>query len=91
MKNEKVRELYGRLKDVVKAVLSGEKIKQVLTMQAKFHKYSFGNVMLILQQCPHATLVAWYRRWQEFGRYVKKGEKAIKNICSLPDYQDCYQ
>jgi len=84
MKNEKVRELYARLKDGVKAVLSGEKIKQVLTMQAKFRKYSFGNVMLILQQCPHATLVAGYHRWQELGRWVKKGEKAIKIFAPCP-------
>ena len=34
--------------------------------------------MLIAAQCPHATHVAGYRKWQQLGRQVRKGEKAIK-------------
>jgi antirestriction protein ArdC len=34
--------------------------------------------MLIAMQCPHATHVAGFRKWQELGRQVRKGEKAIK-------------
>ena len=43
-----------------------------------FHTYSFNNVMLILAQCPHATHVAGFRKWQSLGRQVRKGQKAIK-------------
>jgi len=32
---------------------------------------------LILMQAPKATRVAGYRKWQELGRQVKKGEKGI--------------
>jgi len=32
---------------------------------------------LILMQAPEATRVAGYRKWQELGRQVKKGEKGI--------------
>ena len=33
---------------------------------------------MIAAQCPHATRVAGYRKWQELGRQVRTGERAIK-------------
>lgn len=45
--------------------------------QAKFHRYSPGNVLLILAQRPDATMVAGYRTWQSLDRYVMKGEHGI--------------
>lgn len=53
-------------------------------MQSKFYQYSFGNVLLILSQRPEATRVAGYKKWQEFGRQVTKGEKAIKIVAPMP-------
>lgn len=43
----------------------------------RFHQYSARNVMLIQMQRPGATLVAGIKRWNELGRRVKKGERAI--------------
>jgi antirestriction protein ArdC len=48
--------------------------------QARFHTYSWGNVLLILGQNPAASRVAGYRTWQSLGRQVKRGEKAIRII-----------
>src|SRR5262245_42417198 len=47
----------------------------------QFHNYSLGNVLLAMFQC-HARGIplgpmATYPRWQELGRHVKRGEKAI--------------
>lgn len=36
-----------------------------------------NNVLLILCQAPWATRVAGYRKWQEMGRQVRKGERGI--------------
>ena len=44
---------------------------------AKFHKYSFGNVMLIAAQRPDSTHVAGFNTWKKLGRSVIKGEKGI--------------
>lgn len=44
---------------------------------AKFPKYSPGNALLIMVQCPDASYVAGYRAWQGLGRQVEKGQKAI--------------
>ena len=44
---------------------------------ARFHTYSFGNVLLISTQRPTATQVAGWRGWNELGRRIKQGEKGI--------------
>lgn len=49
-----------------------------LKFTSSFHLYSFGNLMLILAQCPDAQYVAGFRAWQAKGRQVRKGEKAIR-------------
>ncbi len=61
---------------------------EFLAMAAKFHRYSFGNVMLILSQRPDATRVAGYRTWQSLGRQVRKGEKGITIIAPMLVKQD---
>ncbi|EQD77939.1 protein containing DUF955, partial [mine drainage metagenome] len=48
-----------------------------LTSQARFHRYSAGNVLLILVQRPDASQVAGYTTWQSLGRQVRKGEHGI--------------
>ncbi len=45
---------------------------------ARFHNYSFGNIMLIARQKPQATNVAGIRTWNSLGRFVKRGEKGIQ-------------
>lgn len=47
-----------------------------------FHSYSVGNQLLAWAQCSARGIplgpLATYKRWQELGRHVKKGEKAIQ-------------
>ena len=50
-----------------------------------FHHYSVNNQMLIFSQCPHATLVAGYQKWQnQFSRHVLRGEKGISILAPTP-------
>lgn len=65
-----------------------ETLRAFLEMVGKFHRYSFGNVMLILSQRPDATRVAGYRTWQGLGRQVRKGEKGITIIAPMLLKQD---
>jgi antirestriction protein ArdC len=44
---------------------------------AKFHYYSFGNVLLIAMQKRNATRVAGMYAWNQLGRRVRRGEKGI--------------
>ena len=54
-----------------------EVISECLKAMARFHTYSFGNVLLISTQFPAARQVAGLRGWNELGRRVKQGEKGI--------------
>ena len=48
---------------------------------SQFHSYSLGNQLLALMQCHQRGIepgpMATYVRWQELGRHVRKGEKAL--------------
>jgi hypothetical protein len=50
---------------------------------ARFHRYSFGNVLLIACQRPDATHVAGFHTWKKLGRTVKKGETGIAILAPL--------
>jgi len=54
-----------------------------LEAMSRFHRYSFGNVLLIYAQNPNATRVAGFGCWKSLGRYVKKGEKAIAILAPM--------
>ena len=77
-KDQRVRELYDRLVEGVRAVLDRADWKAYLDMLARFHNYSPANVALILAQYPHATRVAGIKTWNSLGRRVRPGERGIK-------------
>lgn len=69
------------LKDGVKNYLDSEKYKAFLTQMSKLNQYSPRNLRLLLAQKPDATYLASYNKWKkDFGRQVKKGEKALSII-----------
>ena len=67
----------------VSRILDGEEFKRYLSVAAKFHRYSANNCLLIRMQRPDASRVAGYRRWQQLGRQVRKGEKGIKILAPI--------
>ena len=70
--------LLATLEHGVESLVTAESFQAYLRMQAKFHAFSFSNVLLITAQRPDATLVNSYRRWQALGRQVRKGEQGIR-------------
>lgn len=48
-----------------------------LQARARFHRYSAQNCMLIAMQLPEATRVAPLKIWNQLGRRVIRGERAI--------------
>ena len=88
----RVAELMDRLENGVRELYSSDRYAQYITAMAKFHSYSFGNALLILFQCPHASQVAGYNTWKQLGRQVKKGEKGIQilapcNFSAVLEYE----
>jgi antirestriction protein ArdC len=64
---------------LIDALESGhsEVLTAYLSAMAKFHYYSFGNVLLIAMQKRDATRVAGMYAWNQLGRRVRRGEKGI--------------
>ncbi len=85
-KAERIQQLTdAALQQLSDALAAGqsEALKRYLTAMAKFHRYSFGNQLLIAFQRPDATHVAGYQTWKKLGRYVKAGEKGILIIAPV--------
>jgi hypothetical protein len=72
-----VRALVEQLSRGVEQLGDEGKWEEFLAAQARFHRYSFANTMLILQQFPDATTVAGFNTWRGMGRAVRRGERAI--------------
>jgi len=70
-------ELLERLSAGIAELTNSDQWRRHLGFQSKFRQYSFGNVILIVSQCPEATNVAGFRTWARLGRRVQKGQKAI--------------
>ena len=89
----KLEEIKNKTKDtvdyLVQSLESGhsEVLTQYLGAMARFHTYSFGNVMLIARQKPDATNVAGIRTWNSLGRFVKRGEKGILILAPMVSYR----
>jgi len=77
MGHEKTKEVLKQLEQGVRGVFESERYKDYLRFMAKFHRYSYHNTLLIMQQKQDATMVAGYNAWKNMGRNVKKGEKGI--------------
>lgn len=81
---EQLKAITDKLEESVKNVFESGKYAEYLQAMSKFHHYSLNNCLLIAMQCPEATMVAGYKKWQkEFNRQVKKGEKAIKILAPM--------
>ena len=72
------------LAKAVDAVRASADFKAYLDVQARFHRYSWCNTMLIYSQRPDATQVSGYRAWQKLKRQVRKGERGIRIFAPCP-------
>lgn len=70
-------ELLDQLTEGIAKLTTSDEWRQFLDYQSRFHRYSFGNVLLIAAQCHEATQVAGFHTWRKMDRFVRKGEKAI--------------
>ena len=86
MKAEQAKKMADEaLANLATALEQGQSdaMKTFLAAVGRFHRYSFGNIMLIASQKPDATRVAGFQTWKSLGRFVKKGEKGIVIIAPM--------
>ena len=79
--------IEGGLKQLATAIdeqTASAEFKRFLDLQARFHRYSWGNCLLIAMRKPDATMVAGFGQWKRLGRSIKAGEKAIRILAPCP-------
>src|SRR5712692_7915095 len=76
-------DILARLEQAIGAIQDSDGFRRYLDMQARFHKYSFNNFVLILSQRSDATLVAGYNTWLKLHRYVRRGEQGIRIVVPM--------
>ena len=92
----RVKALTDKLESGVKDVFESDAYKSYLTAMSKLHRYSFGNVLLILWQCPEAmaaflarsSFAVWARRTFVLSRPTlwnasKKSLETLKSCSAL--------
>jgi hypothetical protein len=82
--NLKGAELAEQLKKNMETLMNDlikdtEKIAEIIEKwRDPFYSYSFLNICMLYSQMPSFTQVASYRRWQDKGRQVKKGQRSLR-------------
>jgi antirestriction protein ArdC len=82
-KTARLEEAHSMIASAVEAITTSEDWIAHLRFAARFHKYSFNNVLLMSAQADvrgmnPLTQVAGFKAWLELGRQVRKGEKGLK-------------
>ena len=80
---DRTSELLAQLEAGTLALQDSQRWAEYLGMSARFHRYSMGNVLLIMLQCPTATQVAGFKTWLTMDRHVRKGEKGLRILAPM--------
>ncbi len=78
-----VAEAHAAIAEAVADITSGEEWKRYLAFGARFHHYSFNNVVLMLTQAEKRNMaplsrIAGFSTWQNLGHPVRKGEHGLR-------------
>lgn len=83
-REEKMDKIQEQLVQSVREIFESEKYAEYLSTMAKFPNYSINNCILIASQCPTASYVCGYKKWQtDFNRFVNKNEHGIMIIAPV--------
>lgn len=83
-REEKMSLIQEKLETGVREIFESEKYKEYIATMARFPHYSINNCILIASQCPTASLVCGYKKWQtDFNRTVNKNEHGIMIIAPV--------
>ena len=82
---ERIKEIVAGIEQNIQELFQSERYFDYLRTMSRFHHYSVNNTLLIHMQRPNASQpVAGFRKWQQFGHHVKKGEKGLTIIAPTP-------
>jgi len=79
-----IEKSLNQLAQAVDEQRASEEMRRYLDVMARFHRYSWGNCLLISMARPDASLVGGFHHWKRLGRSVRKGERAIRILAPCP-------
>lgn len=83
-REERMSQNQEKLEAGVREIFDSEKYKDYISTMAKFPHYSINNCILIVSQCPEASHVCGYKKWQtDFNRVVNRNEHGIMIIAPM--------
>ncbi|GAA4896012.1 ArdC-like ssDNA-binding domain-containing protein [Streptomonospora salina] len=82
-RRERLNHAHEQLQSAVENLTSGHGWHAMLSARAWLRRYSLNNLLLIMEQYPEATDVRPLKQWNQVGRRVRKGEKAIRILAPL--------
>jgi hypothetical protein len=83
-REEKMSQIQKKLEVGVREIFDSDKYKDYISTMAKFPSYSINNCILIALQCPSASFVCGFRKWQtDFNRVVNRNEHGIMIIAPV--------
>jgi hypothetical protein len=83
-REEKMSQIQEKLLNSTREIFESEKYAQYISTMAKFPNYSINNCILIASQCPDASYVCGYKKWQlDFNRAVNRNEHGIMIIAPV--------
>ena len=83
-REEKMSQIQERLLASTQEIFQSDKYAQYISTMAKFPHYSINNCILIAAQCPTASYVCGYKKWQtDFNRTVNRNEHGIMIIAPV--------
>ena len=74
---ERMTAFITALAEETDSVKQDAAFRAYLSSMSRFHRYSWGNQILISLQLPEATHVAGFNTWRKVDRFVMKGQKGI--------------
>ena len=54
-----------------------ERLRIYLDLQSRFPRYSVGNILLLSEQMPNATVLGDSKSWKDAGAYINSGQTGI--------------
>lgn len=76
--------IQEKLLNSTREIFESEKYTEYISTMAKFPNYSINNCILIAAQCPTASFVCGYKKWQtDFNRTVNRNEHGILIIAPV--------
>jgi len=82
-REERMSEIQDKLLSGIKEIYESGKWAEYISVMSKFPNYSINNCILIASQCPQASYVCGYKKWEEFNRNVVKGSTGIMIIAPV--------